>query len=64
MSHFVVPHCEVRGCNNWRVRNHCAMDSRMIIVDTPIPTTMQSIEICEVHKQLNKTKLTNLLEEP
>ena len=63
MLHFAVPNCEIRGCLNWRVGNNCAKHQTPIPLNTPIPMTMQSVDICKVHEQLNNTKLRNLLEE-
>lgn len=63
MSYFEVPECEVRACLNWRPGDWCVKDHTLIPTTTPITITMQSIEICLVHQQVNNTRLHNLLEE-
>lgn len=63
MLYFAIPSCEVHACLHWRTGNKCVKDKTLILVKTAIPMTMQSVEICEVHKQSNAAKLHNLLEE-
>lgn len=62
MSHFVVPNCEVRACNNWRPGNTCLKHLTPINLISHVTSTMQNAEICEVHRQYNTAKLENLIE--
>ena len=62
MLQFVVKKCELEGCNHWRPGNQCAKNGLSIESQLQFAAMMHDGEECQIRSQLNKYRLTNILE--
>lgn len=62
MSLFVVEHCNMKACLNWRMNNKCVKDGTYIDFQIKYISDIHDSVNCEIRKQLNKYRLEQMLE--
>ena len=63
MSNFVVNYCELRACQHWRIDNKCTKHNQPIADSLKYVANMHDSSVCEVHRQIDRYRLDNLLED-
>jgi hypothetical protein len=62
MLFFDIKFCSSKACLNWRPSNKCIKDSMHIPTAVNFIANIHDASTCEVRKQIDIYKLTNILE--
>ncbi len=62
MLFFVVENCELKACQNWRLGDNCVKDNMHIPTCIHYAANMHDSTICQVRKQIDEYRLTEMLE--